>query len=381
MRNVMSWIKVISVNIFLTLALLGLLLLTPPIAYYGYQLVKGVNPITQKDLRAELKLYDKYPWVHRHFQEFRDLSATYYDYITWRRDDYEGKTINIRNGIRHTINADAIDGTQEEYWFFGGSTTWGAGVNDEYTYPSLFAQNTPYRVSNFGEAAYIARQSAAFLLNYLVSNEITDMSSVNVVFYSGVNDVSGRCRSENSVLGSAREDQIQKTLSQGSDFKYGFERYGFERTFSQLIDLLEGIIRRISNSNPSNLNKISVYSCAENPNKALEVARTLVDTWQVTSDIVQSRGGKFTAILQPVAFYGSPETSYLKLTTQNDLDLAAQYNAVYPLIIEAVKNRNLDFLDLTNVYDGCSNCYIDFCHVGPQGHQILTTRLISDLNE
>ena len=105
----MSWIKVISVNIFLTFALLGLLLLTPPIAYYGYQLVKGVNPITQKDLRAELKLYDKYSWAHRHFQEFRELPVTYYDYITWRRDDYEGETINIRNGIRHTVNADAIE--------------------------------------------------------------------------------------------------------------------------------------------------------------------------------------------------------------------------------------------------------------------------------
>ena len=205
------------------------------------------------------------------------------------------------------------------------------------------------------------------------------MSSVNVVFYSGVNDVSSRCRSEISVLGTGREDQIQTTLSQGSDFKYGFERYGFERTFSQLIDLLEGVIRRISNSNPSNVNKINVYSCAENPNRALEVAKTLVDTWQITSDIVQSRGGKFTAILQPVALYGSPETSYLNLTTQNDSGLAAQYNAVYPLIIEVVKNRNLDFLDLTNVYDGCSNCYIDFCHVGPQAHQILTTRLMSDL--
>ena len=47
----------------------------------------------------------------------------------------------------------------------------------------------------------------------------------------------------------------------------------------------------------------------------------------------------------------------------------------YPLIIELATASNLNFLDLTGVYDGCGECYIDFSHVGPQGHQILVSSL------
>jgi len=73
--------------------------------------------------------------------------------------------------------------------------------------------------------------------------------------------------------------------------------------------------------------------------------------------------------------------SYLNLTSDNDKALAAQYQAVYPLIIELAAERNFNFVDLTTIYDGCGECYIDFCHVGPQGHRILVSKLIATLKE
>ena len=91
------------------------------------------------------------------------------------------------------------------------------------------------------------------------------------------------------------------------------------------------------------------------------------------------RGGKFTAILQPVAFIGNPNIDYLKLTSSNDLALSMQYEAVYPLIRQFATAGNIDFIDLSAVYDKCDNCYIDFCHVGPKGHQVLVDSLVRKL--
>ena len=122
------------------------------------------------------------------------------------------------------------------------------------------------------------------------------------------------------------------------------------------------------------------YSCASDAERAEEVAATLVNTWLAASDLVKSKGGEFTAILQPVAFIGNPIIKYLNLTTSYDIALAEQYTAVYPLVREMAEKRNIRFIDLTHVYDGCDNCYIDFCHVGPQGHQILVPNLIKYLD-
>ena len=83
----------------------------------------------------------------------------------------------------------------------------------------------------------------------------------------------------------------------------------------------------------------------------------------------------FLAVLQPVAYWGSPKVDYLDLTIFEGMLLKKQYEAVYPLIIEEAKKHDIDFLDLTSVYDGCDNCYIDFCHVGPQAHHRLANAL------
>ena len=98
----MSWIKVILINFILIFALIGMLLLTPSILYSTYQLIKGDKTKTSLDER--LDLYKNFRWSDKHFVEVAELSTTYYDFITWRRNDYAGETININNGLRVTKN-------------------------------------------------------------------------------------------------------------------------------------------------------------------------------------------------------------------------------------------------------------------------------------
>ena len=52
----MSWIKVILINFILIFALIGMLLLTPPILYSTYQLIKGDKTKTSLDERSRLDL-------------------------------------------------------------------------------------------------------------------------------------------------------------------------------------------------------------------------------------------------------------------------------------------------------------------------------------
>ena len=99
----MSWIKILFANLFITFGLLGMLLLTPPIAYSIYSL--SFSEQTEKspeDTKARLELYNGIEWASTHFDEFSKLPTTYFDYITWRRDDFEGETINISDGLRET---------------------------------------------------------------------------------------------------------------------------------------------------------------------------------------------------------------------------------------------------------------------------------------
>jgi len=367
----MNWIKIIFVNILIAFSLLGMLLLAPPILYSIYSIVSGNT--THSDKRAELDLYNDITWAERHFFEFSELSTTYYDFITWRRNEYIGETVNITNGVRATIGSQTQNNDIADYYFFGGSTTWGTGVNDANTYPSLIAQRTSTNVVNFGETGYIARQSLAYLNNFLINNSIHNMSGRHVVFYDGINDVANRCRSEINGLGTSREHQIQTILTSN-------QKYGFSKLFEQLKHFLQAVMHKLGIQSGSQLNEVT-YSCSSNPDRAKEDARTLVQTWQAASNLVTRQGGNFTAILQPVAYIGNPNIHYLDLTSSDDLALGMQYEAVYPFIKQFAEARNLNFLDLTDVYNNCDNCYIDFGHVGPQAHQLLVERLVQNLQE
>ena len=137
----MSWIKIIFINIIITFSLLGMLLLTPPIAYILYSIsFSSQTENSSQDIRATLDLYHGIEWAPTHFNEFSMLNTTYFDYITWRRNDFKGETINIVDGLRATYEPTNLNSNTDEYLFFGGSTTWGTGVNDENTYPSIFAK-------------------------------------------------------------------------------------------------------------------------------------------------------------------------------------------------------------------------------------------------
>ena len=190
-----------------------------------------------------------------------------------------------------------------------------------------------------------------------------------VIFYDGVNEVLHRCRNEIQGLGTGREAQIQQNLLGG--------KWSFYRTFSQLINYLGKISSGITK--PAAKRAGYFYDCVSDPLRAGFIADTLVNTWQQARNLAQANGDEFIAILQPVSFIGSADVSYLDLSDAKKQELARQYETVYPLIVSAANASNIPFINLTDVYDGCTDCYIDFCHVGPQAHQLLVERMSEEI--
>ncbi len=82
-----------------------MIFLAPPVLFNLYIIFAKSGVIsTNLDSRSKLDIYSDYTWAEQHFLEFNSLSTSYYDYVTWRRSDFIGKTINIRNGLRKTTN-------------------------------------------------------------------------------------------------------------------------------------------------------------------------------------------------------------------------------------------------------------------------------------
>lgn len=345
----MSWIRIIFANLVITMALLFLLMISPPILYNIYMYGKS----TQNDIA-------KYNDVS--LTEIKKVQTEYKDFIVWRRKDHQSDTVNIAGGVRVTPRE--FDEDKGTVWFFGGSTTWGYGVSDNQTYPYHVGKSLNFKVENFGETGYIARQSLAYLQNLFITQ---DFSAPNrVVFYDGVNDVWHRCRREINGLATGRETYINNKVQDMNVFS-------FQSTFDQLIKFAELVSKKLFLSSEERIESYAsdYYNCASDKTKADYIARTLVATWSAAKDLASSNGVEFLAVLQPHAYTNSYalKNEQLNLNRDSSQALNLQFSVVYPLIKKYAQQSGINFLDASAILDECPDCYFDFCHLRPSGNE------------
>lgn len=353
-------LKLIAVNLFV----LGFLVsLGNVLAITGVKLYASVKPkqYAQSHLFPNYKGID---WALTHFTEYDNLTKGYYEsFYGWRRPEFHGETINIdQNGLRRTFRTEGA-GPEKVIAFFGGSTTWGTGASDDTTIPSYFARFNPrFEAINFGETGYIAHQSLNLFMRRYVEGFRPDV----VVFYDGVNDVWNKCRQEASAFSHSREYRIRVVLQENSD----------ENSYWNVIQPIQtfvGKVRRtLDNRQRANL---SHYDCPSNPEKAGNIARMLLSDWLIVKQMVESYGGTFIGILQPQAYGSDTKLDHLKL----DPELGRQYEIVYPLIVDLLEREFTalegNFVDLRHALDQQDYFYIDWCHLSPNGNEIIARRI------
>lgn len=357
MKALKTGLWVVLVNLVLVLVLVALIILLPPALLDVYK-----QATARPDSRALLPNYKGVPWAATHFTEFGMMRTTYHDYIGWRRIAFSGQTITIdNNGYRR--HPQSPEPEQAEVWLFGGSTVWGPGVADAMTIPAYVQQASTLSTFNFGESAYTAHQS----YNLLIKNYLSGGRPKHVVFYDGANEVVIKCRAELTFFSAAQEVTIRERL-QGVSHGASLAAEVFAPALQALRRFSDLRGRAASAGTPE------LFDCHTNEIKRQRIAAALVLDWQLARQLVESRGGRFLAVLQPVAYTGQPALEHLQ-AVRGDTLLRAQYDAVYAEIVKQLDEAAVPYADLRAALDSTHPLYIDFAHVSPQGNQVLGQRI------
>jgi len=309
-----------------------------------------------------------------HFTEYDNITKGYYEsYYVWRRPAMAYETINVsEDGLRRTVKPEDAE-PSATVAFFGGSTMWGTGASDDGTIPSFFAKAMPsYEAINFGETGYTAHQSMNLFLRRLFEGFRPEV----VVSYDGVNDVWNKCRREHTPYSHNREYEMRTILKEGSADNP--ESFGF--LVQPLINFAGKVSRTLASRSASS-GATSPYDCDENPEKAEQVARFLLADWKVMKMLVEGYGGTFIPILQPQAYGSKTNLDHLDLSES----LGRQYEAVYPKIIELLPREFPElqgmFADLRQALDHDDYFYIDWCHLSPNGNEIMAKEMAAIVEE
>lgn len=368
-------IRLILINIVLTGAFIfGLNFLSNVIL----EAVRKIQSHTTVDLKADSR-GDLPNYFHRkelakiHFQELSKLTAEYKAFVGWSALPFQGQTIEIdSHGDRVHQNKKFGKHSDRSAYLFGGSTIWGLGTANEDTIPALFNSISGMPTFNKGEQAFTNRQSLARLLETLKIETRIDV----IIFYDGVNEIYNLCRTEINVNDHAWTAGIKSKLEENSNTSYFLEYLDF-----MFILGTKTLVTKIKRKVFQQAAQDESRNCDNNKEKARQVAESMVKNWEIARELAESRGILFRAILQPVAFIGTPNLDHLQDLASSQNELAKQYKTVYPIMQEIIQKRGHDWiLDYTNMFSRDEYIYIDFCHVSKNGNLIIAQQLYSDIS-
>lgn len=317
------------------------------------------------DSRADLPNYTDRERARQIFAGAKATIEVYEPFVAWLREPQQTPLVNIdERGFRmHGAGRDDPAGGPS-VGFFGGSTMWGTGVADDDTIPAIYDQRTRgRRVTNYGQGGHNARQNLALLANQVAEGSQPD----EVVFYNGFNHVWVHCNDAvtTSPNGHMEERRFRREVA---------ERPPGGRFFRDVVAPPLGLIVRLIGRKRFVRNE---YACSGDPERAERVAEALVRIWEMGYAVTRSTGGRFHAVLQPVASIGHARLDHLEL----DEELGDQLRVVYPIIQRKLAERKAPWIhDLTDVFDGDEILYIDDVHVSRPGNEIVADRLVSLLD-
>ncbi|MEX2491406.1 MAG: SGNH/GDSL hydrolase family protein [Nitrospirales bacterium] len=348
MKKILSYLKLVMINCFVLLILLWSLNLMASVYLDGRYWYKQVFvPISKKAYTPSL---EDQPLTKLIYREKKQLETRYVPYMAWSRKPFSGKTttINPEGDRTHLLTTDS---PIRHIRFFGGSTMWGSGVDDQNTIPAHFnALHQNYRAYNHGQSGFVSRQELARLVNLVNQNSPMDV----IIFYDGCNDSLSLCDPDVSINGHREQAKMANKL----EYRW--------QVVDDLIGPIGTVIQKIGKPKER-----PISQCQSNPVYPEMVASTLVNNWKIARAVAALGGADFHAILQPVAPIGQPNIEYL-----SQRQARTDFHLVYPLVLEIKKREHLDWIhDLTDAFDVDEYIYIDSCHVNGRGNAIIAQKI------
>jgi hypothetical protein len=352
-------LRLVGANLLgLAVCWIALLVLTALVADVAELLRLAFPP---HDARIDLPNYPDKEKAREIFWGAKLTREVYAPFVGWTRLPQQTRYVNIGpDGYRaHRAGRDAGPDAPE-VGFFGGSTVWGTGVDDDSTIPAIFDQLTRgYRVVDYAQGGHDARQNLALLVNLIAEKRMPDV----VVFYNGHNHMIHCYTPSLNTHGAA--EKMRDILAERP-------RYG-----SLVHDILMPPVRRIQEILRKRKKGGVGGFCDDDPQAADRVAETLVRIWQMADLLVTANGGRFYAFLQPTVFTGSPRLDHLTL---REGDRGAQEHAVYPRILAHAAGLDF-FTDLTHAFDVDEYVYIDTAHVTRNGNAIIARHVLERMED
>jgi lysophospholipase L1-like esterase len=354
-------VRLVAGNLLVLIGLLLGLLFLMSLIGDSVNAVKSFFP--KSDKRADLPIYQDHDRAKRIYRDQKGSNSRYVPFAEWRQAKYASENLNIdEDGYRlHTIGTDN-DSNAQSLGFYGSSTVWGTGVDDDDTLPAQFDKITrQFNVKNYGERGYTSMQNLIDLITQINTNRAPQ----NVIFYGGLNDISVDC---NLALTTRLNSHGTEGRIQGALDRTANEHYLYNNIIAPMLSLASNVL--------VDSKGVRIAGCSDNPKRADDVAELVIRNFDMMHTLVKAYGGRFHVFLQPSAYFGHPRIDYLDLNDDGFAFEKAQANAVLPLVINKLNQRSITwFTDLRDAFDGNENLLLDHAHASPAGNALLALRI------
>jgi hypothetical protein len=263
------------------------------------------------------------------------------------------------------------DASAQNIFMFGGSTTFGYGVQDSETIAShlqdlVDSDQPPVHVYNFGRAAYTSTQEMLLFLSLVRSGYVPKVA----IFIDGINDCSSTWREDGWFYGEMFARRIDQ-----SD-------WGNALSLAADLPLVKWAMARAgaSGQSPSQM-------------APQDIASFVIANYQKNQRIIRSicslYGTKPVFVWQPIAIYkydisrhfmaGDKKYGYFQ-----KMPGAAQAVGIYQEVDRMAANRSFGdgFVSMTEVgQDQNRNCYVDVNHYNGPFSAVIAAHILSYLKD
>jgi lysophospholipase L1-like esterase len=315
--------------------------------------------MTREEIGDLLKETYDFPYVFEPFTQFKMAPR-------------QGRYVNVSaNGFRYTKDQAPWPPLRSNLniFLFGGSTTFGAGVQDTETVASYLQQylatklNKEVRVYNFGRGDYYSTQERILFQQLLTSGYIPDLA----LFIDGINDFYGETIEDEPVY----SDQLRRSIASG----------GFDRV--DLMSLISATsLARLARS----ATRLFPQRAAEGNNyDDLTVIDNVINRYLVNKKLIEaissSFGVKPVFVWQPAPTYKYDLRYHLFLGDGFGTHTYSQYG--YERMNKFIRNEQVhNFLWCADIQEGLKEpLYVDNMHYSPKFSQVLAATIADRLVE
>ena len=302
----------------------------------------------------------------------------YKPWVQFQNPPFHGTFLNTNEqGFRKTKEPRPYSGKPIKIYVFGGSTTFGYGVPDDYTIPSYIQKileqkcpNENFLVRNYGQGFYYSSQEMLLLISLIKDGDIPDWA----VFIDGTNDIS-------QLHGEHDEPWFTSKVRQLWDTERSPKP---RRDFSwiPMVRLANGLSRRLlpieteKKSIDSNKNKQqdseNVLADEDKQRRAVDyVVQRYTGNMRIIRAICREYGIKCCFVWQPVPFYEYDRS--LHRTFPYKGLIAKPWNGVYSRMKGCTEE---DFLYLGEMLWGVSEkIFVDNVHYNERYNEKIAARI------